>query len=124
MRYVECSFLIPVVRDSDHRPHPAVAWRLLKEALLRRFGGWSGPERVTVFRSSELVPGGWTPERDSEPIQDESRRYTIGLSEDRLDELRAVLRRAARSFDQQAVYLSVRGYVEFVTPGPDDRSLE
>jgi hypothetical protein len=124
MRYVECSFLIPTVRDSDGTPHAVMAWSLLKDTLLRHFGGWSGPERVTVFHSSKLVPGGWKPAPDSEPIRDESKRYTISLPSDRLDELRGVLRKAARTFDQQTIYLSVRGYVEFVTPGPDDGFLE
>jgi hypothetical protein len=124
MRFVECSFLIPTVRDSDGTPHAALAWRLLMETLARQFGGWSGPERVMVFRGYELVPGGWIPEKGSRPIQDESRRFIVSIPEDQLEVLRAILRRSARTFDQQAIYLSVRGYVEFITPEPDDEFLE
>ncbi len=124
MSYVECSFLIPVTRDTDHLPHQPLAWRLLKQALLRHFGGWSGPEKVLVFRKEELVPGGWIPEGGSEPIRDESQRYTVSLPEDRLDELRTLLRKAANTFDQQVIYLSVRGYVEFVEPSTRDGYLE
>ncbi len=124
MSYVECSFLIPTTRDTDRQPHPAMAWHLLKEALIRRFGGWSGPERVIVFRSSEFVPGGWIPEGGSEPVRDESRRYTVSLPEDRVDNLRTLLRKVANTFDQQVIYLSVRGYVEFIEPGPADGVLE
>ncbi len=111
-------------RSRTAEPHTVLAWRLLKETLFRHFGGWSGPERVVVFQSSELVPGGWMPEGGSEPIRDGSRRYTLSLPEDRLDELRALLGKAANTFDQQAIYLSVRGYVEFIVPGPADGFLE
>ncbi len=124
MSYVECSFFIPVTRDSDHLPHQPLAWRLLKQHLLRQFGGWSGPEKFFVFRKMDLVPGGWMPEGGSKPIRDESQRYTVCLVEDRLDELRALLRKAANTFDQQVIYVSVRGYVEFVEPGTGDGSLE
>ncbi len=124
MSFVECSFLIPVTRDSNHLHHQPLAWRLLKQALFRHFGGWSGPEKVFVFRKQELVPGGWMPEGGSEPISDDSQRYTVSLPEDRLDELRALLRKAANTFDQQVIYVSVRGYVEFVEPGTGDGSLE
>ena len=42
---IECWFLIPIVRDSDRRPHQPILWRLLEEALT---WGWKGPEEVAL----------------------------------------------------------------------------
>ncbi len=123
-RLVECSFLVPVVRDSDRRAHSALNWRLLHNALHRGFGGRTGPRRVFAFRSAELVPGGWSPEGGGEPIEDESRLYKVSVPEDRLDELRVLLRKVANSFDQQVIYLSIRGYVELAEPRSEDGFLE
>ncbi len=122
-RLIECSFLIPIVRDSDRRPHPPIVWRLLQDALHHRFGGRTGPRRVFAFRSAELVPGGWIPEGDTKAIEDESRLYKVSVPEDKLDELRTLLGQVANTFDQQVVYLSVRGYVEYVEPSPEDGFL-
>ncbi len=122
--FVECSFLIPVLRDSDRQLHSPLMWRLLQDALHRGFGGRTGPQRVFAFRSAELVPGGWIPEGDQQAIEDESRLYKVSVREDRLDELRLLLRRVASSFDQQAIYLSIRGYVEYLEPSEADGLLE
>ena len=121
---VECSFLVPIVGDSDRRAHTPLTWRLLHDGLHRKFGGRTGPSRVFAFRSAEIVPGGWSPDDGAETIEDESRLYKVSVPEDRLDELRALLRKAANSFDQQVVYLSIRGFVEFVEPGAEDAFLE
>ena len=44
-RWVECSFLIPIVRDSDRAPHPPIVWRLFQDAIRAAFPqGHSGPE--------------------------------------------------------------------------------
>lgn len=64
------------------------------------------------------------PEGRERAIEDESRLYRVSVPEDRVDELRSLLRKVANSFDQQTIYLSVRGYVEFVTPRPEDSFLE
>jgi hypothetical protein len=73
--------------------------------------------------SLELVPGGWIPEGTEQAISDESRLYHVAVPEDSLDELRSFLRKAANSFDQHEIYLSVRGFVEYVAPRPADRFL-
>ncbi len=119
-----CAFLIPVVRDSDRRPHPPLAWRLLQDALLRTFGALTGPEGVLYYRSPEAVPGAWRPEKGEEPVADLSRRYTVAVPADRVDALRALLRRAGNSFDQRVIYLEVGGYAELLEVRPEDGFLE
>src|SRR5205809_1054337 len=53
---VECSFLIPIVRDSDRSPHPPMVWRLLQDAIRTLFPqGHSGPE--LMYKDVETVPG-------------------------------------------------------------------
>ena len=69
-----CTFLIPVVRDSDRRPHAPVVWRLLQDALLGTFGALSGPEPVLYYRKPDAVPGAWRPEEGEEPVEDSSRK--------------------------------------------------
>jgi hypothetical protein len=65
-----CSFLIPVVRDSDRRSHAPVVWRLLQDALLRTFGALTGPEAVLYYRKPDDVPGAWRPEEGEELVGD------------------------------------------------------
>jgi len=119
-----CVFLIPVVRDSDRRPHPAIVWRLLKEELIRRFGSLTGPETVIYYLNPDPVPGEWLPSELEDPVEDKSRKYTIAIPSSRVDELRSLLRRAGNSFDQRAIYLEVAGYAELVEVDPEDGYLE
>lgn len=44
-KLLECSFLIPIVRDGDRTTHEPVAWGLLHMGLCSLFKGLSGPER-------------------------------------------------------------------------------
>jgi hypothetical protein len=118
-----CEFLIPVARDSDRKPHPPVVWRLLEEELQRTFGGHTGPRRVMGFMSIELVPGSWTPAGTEERISDESRLYSVIVAENRVDELRSLLRRAANSFDQRTMLLIVAGIGEYLDARPEDGFL-
>jgi hypothetical protein len=69
------------------------------------------------------VPGEYIEEATGTVVRDESRRYTIALPRSKLNGLRKLLRRAANTFDQKAIYLSVAGEVEFVTPRPEDGML-
>jgi len=57
------------------------------------------------------------------PISDTSRRYILAIPESKVNDLRLLLRMAAHTFDQQAVYLSVAGIVEFAIPSDEDGYL-
>ena len=56
-----------------------MAWRLLQDALLRRFGALTGPEPVLYYRNPEAVPGAWRPEEGKQSVEDLSRRYTVAV---------------------------------------------
>ena len=58
---------------------------------------------------------------------DRSRNDAVGKEEKRLatlDALRSLLKKAANSFDQQEILLSVRGRRERIAPRPEDGFLE
>ena len=121
-RLVECSFLLPIVRDSDRAPHPPIVWRLLQDAIRATFPqGHSGPE--LLYRDVESVPGEYVEDATKRIVRDERRRYTIAISRSKLEDLRRLLRSVANTFDQKAIYLSVAGEVEFVMPRPEDGML-
>lgn len=117
-RLVEVSFFVPEVRNSDRQLHQPLAWRLLQDEIRRRFPeGHAGPENF--YRAVDLVPGEYSVAPGDPPISDRSRRYILALPETRIDEVRELLRKAAVTFDQEAMYLSVAGVVEFVMPGDE-----
>ena len=109
---VECAFLIPLVRDSDRERHQPSCWNALQDALFERFGGSTGPD--VIYRAVRPVRGEYRTE-SGERVSDESWRYVVAVPRARLDELRSILRRAGNTFDQEAIYLTVAGIVEFVT---------
>jgi len=121
-RRVQREFFIPIVRDSDKQPHQPVAWDLLVNEVRRVFpAGHSGPE--TFYRGDALVPGEYEESPGTPPVKDVSRRYILAIPEAKVNDLRLLLRMAAHTFDQQAIYLSVAGSVEFVVPTDDDGYL-
>ena len=119
VRRVQCEFFIPIVRNSDKKPHQPVVWNLLVNEIRRLFpAGHSGPE--TFYRGDALVPGEYEESPAMPRVEDISRRYILAIPESKLNDLRLMLRMAAHTFDQQAIYLSVGGTVEFVAPTDDD----
>lgn len=110
---LECSFLIPLRRDaeiSDGELHAPQAWQWLRNELYSRFDGW------TI--APGIYEGAWKNARTRQPIHDQTRRFIVALAEERVAELRQLLRDACEQFDQQCIYLSVAGEVEFVGPEP------
>jgi hypothetical protein len=99
-------------------------WRLLQDVLVTTFGALTGPETVAYYRSPAPVPGAWSPGPGQEPVEDLSRKYTVAVPPNRVDELRAILRRAGNSFDQRIMYLEVAGYAELLEVRPEDGFLE
>ncbi len=119
---LQCEFFVPIVRNSDKKPHQPVAWNLLVNEIRRLFpAGHSGPEMF--YRGDSLVPGEYEENPGTPPISDISRRYILALPEGKVNDLRLLLRMAAHTFDQQAMYLSVAGVVEFVVASDDDGFL-
>jgi len=120
---LECRFMIPVVRNSDRKPHSPLAWRVLQDAIRREYPkGHTGPENF--YHASSLVPGEYEEEATGHTVKDLSRQYTIALSESQLEELRNLLGKAAITFDQEAIYLSVSGKVEFIKPETEEGLIE
>lgn len=119
---VQCEFLVPTVRNSDKQPHQPSAWNNLGTEIRRVFPqGHTGPE--TFYRGDALTPGEYEDCPEEPPIEDMSRRYLLAIPEQRVEELRLLLRKAANTFDQKAMYLSVRGFVEFVGADQSDGYL-
>ena len=110
---VVCVFLVPILRDSDRKPHAPTLWRLLQDALLTECGGLTGPEEVVVYRQRSDVRGAWDP-GDAGPVEDLSRRYTVALPARRVNRFRALLRRVGNSFDQRAIHFEVAGFAELL----------
>jgi len=83
----------------------------------------TGPEEMVVYRHRTDVRGVWDP-GDAATVEDVSRRYTVALPADRVDRLKALLRRIGNSFDQRAMHLEVAGFAELVAVQEDDGWLE
>jgi hypothetical protein len=77
----------------------------------------------TFYRGDALVPGEYEESPGSPPVTDTSRRYILAIPESKVNDLRLLLKMAAHTFDQQAIYLSVAGTVEFVMPTEEDGYL-
>lgn len=119
-----CVFLVPLVRDSDRRPHAPMQWRLLQDALLGLFNGFTGPETVVYYRRRDPARGIWSAAQDEAPVEDLSRKYVVAVPQDRIGELQALIRRAGNSFDQRVMYLEIAGYSELLEVRPEDGFLK
>jgi len=105
--------MIPMVGDSDRRPHRDATWAWWELKLFELADGFTGPQ---TFKSLFPVSGVYKdPQRLS--VRDENRHYIICLPLDRVDSLRRLLEEEALAmFDQKVLYLNVGGHVEFVFP--------
>jgi len=106
-----------------------VVWRALQDALLGTFGALTGPEPVLYYRKPDAVPGARCPARGAlKRARSRSRTRAVSIPfavpAHRVDEVRALLRRAGNSFDQRVMYLEVGGYAEFLEVRPEDGFLE
>lgn len=111
--YVECSFLIPIRRDSvlsDGELHEQTAWDWLNDEAYNRFGG--------LTQSHALYEGFYTDPDTRQQVSDVSRRFFVAVEEARLDALRNLLRGACVVFAQKCIYLSIAGRVEFIEVEP------
>lgn len=88
------------------------------------FGGLTGPETVILYRATRPILGKWSSGRREGPVEDVSRRYTVAIPAERVEDLRAFLRRAGNSFDQRVIYLEIAGYAELLEAHPEDGQLE
>jgi len=118
---VICEFVIPLVRDGDRSPHQPSAWSALHDALFRCFDGFMGPQ--AVYRIRDGTPGQYRSETKGR-VEDECRQYRIGMPRDRVDELRALLRKAANTFDQEEIFLVIlEGDMDFLSATEEDGYL-
>ncbi len=108
-RRIECRFLVPMVRDSDRRPHAPRHWMAFDDAMRALFDGWQGPEGP--------VPGNYK-NRSGRWVTDRCRRYTVALPRERVPALRDFLRQVANTFDQECIYFVVGFDVELVDAEP------
>jgi hypothetical protein len=115
---VVVKFLIPTREDSklgSGKLHPPFRWKALQDALTTRFGGWT--------TSGAEARGVWVDPDTNEPVEDTSRVFEVDVDESRLDEIRALLRRACRTFVQKCVRVEILGRPEYIEGVPDDEPL-
>jgi hypothetical protein len=106
---VECSFLIPVVRDTnllDGQPHPTEAWDWLDVELYTLFGGRT--------LAPGLYEGFYRDPHTQAKVSDQSRKYIVVVPSRAVDQLRLLLAEACWGFRQKCIYLSIAGEVEFI----------
>lgn len=117
MGRVAVKFQIPISEDAEignGGSHPSFRWDALRTALYREFGGWT---------KGEQTAGVWRSEKTGQPVHDVSRSFEVDVEEERLDELRGLLRAACKTFVQQCIRMVVRGEAEYLQGGPEDPML-
>jgi hypothetical protein len=110
--FVECAFLIPIVRDAnlvDGEPHSTESWEWLTDELWDRFGG------------ATFAPGFYEGfDRDPDTggrVSDKSRKYIVAIGEDQVRQLKQLLSEVCGVFCQKCIYLNIAGRVEFIEAG-------
>jgi hypothetical protein len=105
----ECVFYIPQRRDkdlSDGEVHSIDAWEWLDDRLYEEFDG------LTI--APGWNKGFWHDPDTHTRVSDLSAQYTVAISARRLKILKDILVEACDRFEQKAIYLSVRGQVQFI----------
>jgi len=97
---VECSFLVPITDAWMANRIPIV-----RDILLEAFGGYS--------EDLGDVRGQWK-DSDGNVHSDQSVRFHCAVNNCAVHKLRSIVRDVCREFDQQCIYFSVAGRVEFV----------
>ena len=118
---VKMEFLIPLKRNSDRRLHDAALWRLLRLALYAVAGGESS---IIVIKSKETYTGSWRNPQSMEPVEDESREYSVVIERSKESLLREVLERSCNSLDQEEILFLVQGVDRSVRRDPGKGFLE
>jgi hypothetical protein len=106
---IECSFLLPITRDlilSDGGRHSSALWEWLDFELFDRFAG--GTVAPGFYKGFYRDP------ETGERVEDACKQFTVAIEEERLDDLRGLLRAACLLFGQKCIYLSIAGHVEFI----------
>jgi len=101
---------MPLLRNTSRLPHEPFVWREFQNELQKMSKDFSGPQkhRIVPVMEVETVPGACG------GVPDESRKYFLAVPKSRLKDLRDFLRRQLARFDQESIYLSVGGDVEFI----------
>lgn len=118
MSRIVVTFLVPIREDpgtGNGEPHPPFRWKALQDALQESFGGWTTP--------SGEVRGVWIDPATNQPVEDTSRVFEVDVDEERLDEIRALLRRVSVTFVQQCIRVTILGRAEYIEGGSDDVPL-
>jgi len=103
------NILIPLtdnVTGFVHAPDKFKNWLL---ETVARFGGATvvATAMQGLWYDSELPPG-------AEPIEDYSNCYKVGVTPNRVDELREHVRKTATEFGQKCIYFERAGEADFV----------
>ena len=105
----QVSVLIPLREDEevgDGQLHPPERWKLFKDGLMTRFGGFtmdSSPKR-----------GEWADPKTGKQVTDESYLYFVAVPENEIEDLKAYLAEMRKLFKQKCLYVESGGTVEFI----------
>lgn len=104
-------------RTGQARPvlHPPFRWRLLENALTEQFGGWT--------RLAGTAEGEWFDPEQGKAVRERSRVYEVDVSEERVGDLEALLRRCCITFVQKCIRLVVDGRARYVKEESNDEPL-
>lgn len=118
MSRIVVTFLIPLREDpgiGNGQLHPPFRFIALQDALTESFDGWS-------MHTGE-VEGQWTNPKSGKTVLDKSRMFEVDVDEERIEEIRSILRRACHTFVQQTIRVVILGRADYIEGGQDDEPL-